>query len=61
MNNNNDFTILDLLTIVSFCIAIKNLKENEEQSDILREKLDDQDNTYLKKNDRIVRKINRTK
>lgn len=49
MQSNNNLTGLDLLTIISFYIAVKNLKENEEQSGILQTKLDDQDNVYLKK------------
>lgn len=56
MQNNNNLTGLDLLTIVSFYIAIKNLKENEQQSDILQTKLDDQDNVYLKKTIELLEK-----
>lgn len=47
MKNNLDF--IDLINILSFYIAIKNLEENEEQSDLLKNKLDEQDNIYLKK------------
>jgi hypothetical protein len=51
MNNNinNQFDILDLLTVISFYIAIQNLKENEQQSKLLEEKLDHQDEYYLKR------------
>ena len=46
---NRQLDILDIITILSFCIAIKNLEENEKQNKILSEKLDNQDNEYLKK------------
>lgn len=46
---NRQFDILDIISIASFYIAIQNLQENEEQNEILRKKLDNQDNTYLKK------------
>ena len=46
---NKQLDILDIITILSFCIAIKNLEENEKQNKILSEKLDNQDNVYLKK------------
>lgn len=45
----NNFNPIDILSVLSFYIAIQNLKENEEQSDILRDKLDNQDNKYLKR------------
>lgn len=46
---NKQLDVLDIITILSFYIAIQNLKENEEQSNILQTRLDDQDNVYLKK------------
>ena len=46
---NRQLDILDIITILSFCIAIKNLEENEKQNKILSEKLDNQDNEYLEK------------
>ena len=46
---NRQLDILDIITILSFCIAIKNLEENEKQNKILSEKLDNQDKIYLKK------------
>lgn len=46
---NKQLDILDIITILSFCIAIKNLEENEQQSEILKQKLDDQDKEYLQK------------
>lgn len=46
---NKQFDILDFISIMSFYIAIQNLQENEQQSTILKDKLDEQDNTYLKK------------
>ena len=46
---NRQLDILDIITILSFCIAIKNLEENEKQNKILSEKLDNQDKEYLKK------------
>lgn len=45
---NKQLDILDIITILSFYIAIKNLEENEEQSNLLKSKLDEQDNMYLK-------------
>lgn len=46
---NRQLDILDIITILSFCIAIKNLEENEKQNNLLKRKLDNQDNVYLKK------------
>ena len=46
---NKQLDILDIITILSFCIAIKNLEENEKQNEMLKQKLDNQDNKYLKK------------
>lgn len=46
---NKQLDVLDIITILSFYIAIQNLKENEEQRNILQTRLDDQDNVYLKK------------
>lgn len=46
---NKQFDIIDIISVFSFYIAIQNLKENEEQSRILRDKLDEQDNVYLKR------------
>lgn len=46
---NKQLDVIDIISILSFFIAIQNLKENEEQSGILQTKLDDQDNVYLKK------------
>lgn len=58
---NRQFDILDIISILSFYIAIQNLQENEEQSRILQTKLDDQDNEYLKKiilqNQQIIEKL----
>lgn len=52
---NRQLDILDIITILSFCIAIKNLEKNEQQSKILESKLDIQDNEYLKN---IVKLLN---
>lgn len=46
---NKNFEILDLISVLSFYISIQNLKENEQQSEILRKKLDNQDKEYLEK------------
>lgn len=46
MNNKLDF--IDIISVISFYIAIKNLEENEEQSKILQKELKSQDDTYLK-------------
>jgi hypothetical protein len=48
-NQNNQFDILDIITLISFYIAIQNLQENEQQSKLLEEKLDHQDEYYLKR------------
>lgn len=40
---------IDAIAIVSFFIAIENLSENNKQSQMLKDTLDNQDNTYLKK------------
>lgn len=45
---NKQLDIIDILSIVSLYLAIKNLEENEQQSKILESKLDIQDNEYLK-------------
>lgn len=47
MNNKLDF--IDIISVISFYIAIRNLEENEQQSDLLKNKLDEQDDVYLKK------------
>lgn len=47
MNDNK--WLLDTIAIVSFFIAIENLDENEKQSKMLKDTLDNQDNVYLKK------------
>lgn len=56
---NKQLDILDIITILSFCIAIKNLEENEKQGKILKNKLDNQDKEYLEKiilqNEEIIR------
>lgn len=46
---NKQLDILDIITILSFCIAIKNLEENEKQNNLLKRKLDNQDKEYLEK------------
>ena len=46
---NKQLDILDIITILSFCIATKNLEENEKQNNLLKRKLEEQDNVYLKK------------
>lgn len=43
------FDVLDIISILSFYIAIQNWQENEMQSDLLAKKLDNQDEKYLKK------------
>jgi hypothetical protein len=48
-NQNNQLDFLDIITLISFYIAIQNLQENEQQSKILEEKLDYQDEYYLKR------------
>lgn len=46
---NRQFDILDIVSIFSFYIAIQNLQKNEQQSEILKNKLDNQDKEYLEK------------
>lgn len=46
---NKQIEFLDIITVFSFYIAIKNLEESEKQSEILKQKLDNQDKIYLKK------------
>ena len=53
--NLNEWTLFDLITLISFQIALENLKENQTQSDSQKEilnrldsKLDNQDEHYLK-------------
>lgn len=45
---NKQFDVIDIIQILSLYLAIQNLQENETQSEILKQKLDNQDNTYLK-------------
>lgn len=40
--------LLDTIAILSFAIAVENLGENEKQSKLLKDTLDNQDNVYLK-------------
>ena len=53
---NKQLDVIDIISILSFFIAIQNLKENEEQSGILQTRLDDQDNVYLKKTIELLEK-----
>lgn len=46
---NKQLGFLDIVTILSFYISIQNLKENEQQGEILKNKLDNQDKEYLEK------------
>lgn len=39
----------DLLNLISLYIALENLDENNQQTQMLKDKLDNQDNVYLKK------------
>lgn len=47
MENNK--LLLDFINILSFVIAIENLEENSQQTKMLKDTLDNQDNNYLKK------------
>jgi hypothetical protein len=53
-NQNNQFGFLDIINLISFIIAVQNLKENEQQSKILEEKLGNQDENYLKKSIQLL-------
>lgn len=53
---NKQLDVLDIITILSFYVAIQNLKENEEQRNILQTRLDDQDNVYLKRTIKLLEK-----
>ena len=41
--------LIDAVSILSFFIAIENLDENNQQTKMLKDTLDNQDNNYLKK------------
>ena len=45
---NNELKFIDIIGVLSFYIALQNLQENEKQSNLLKNKLDEQDNIYLK-------------
>lgn len=47
MENNK--WLIDAISIVSFFIAVENLNENNQQTKMLKNTLDNQDNIYLKK------------
>lgn len=49
-NNNNQWDFIDILSILSFIVAIQNLKENEEQSahNDVQKANDKQANTMMK-------------
>lgn len=47
MDNNN--WLIDAISLISFSIAIQNLQENNQQTQMLKDKLENQDNVYLKK------------
>jgi hypothetical protein len=49
MNGNNQLGFLDVLTIVSFCLQIMNVNENEHQSsnDDIMQELQTQDREFL--------------
>lgn len=50
MNNNNyQESLLAAVSIISFAIAIENLQENNKQTDMLKQKLDEQNDHYLEK------------
>ena len=49
MENNKDYLILiDLINVFSFILGLKNLEENNEQSNSLEEYLNKQDAQYEK-------------
>ena len=52
----NNFKILDTITILSFGIAMENLQENNQQTEMLRKKLEEQDDLYLKKTIELLEK-----
>jgi hypothetical protein len=53
-NQNNQLDFLDIIAIVSLFLAIQNLQENEQQSKLLEQKLDHQDEDYLKKTIKLL-------
>lgn len=57
MNEQKEFTILDLLTILSFIIAIQNLNLNEKQVNSLNEHLSKQDSILEEKQIKMLEKI----
>lgn len=57
MNEQKEFTILDLLTILSFIIAVQNLNLNEKQVSGLNEHLSKQDSILEEKQNKMLEKI----
>ena len=47
MYNNQD--LFNLVSWMSYYVAVRNLEENEQQSSLLKSRLDNQDELYLKK------------
>ena len=48
--------LIDAISILSFFIAIENLDENNQQTKMLKDTLDNQDNNYLKKTVELLEK-----
>ena len=54
---NNEFNFLDILTILSYSLQLKNLEENRKQSEELEYHLKKQDEILEKQNE-ILNKLN---
>lgn len=54
---DNQFTFLDILTILSFIIGLENLQLNKDQIDSLEKHLVQQDNILLKEQNVMLEKI----
>lgn len=57
MNSNNyQESLLAAVSIISFAIAVENLQENNKQTEMLRQKLDEQNDHYLDKAIQLLEK-----
>jgi len=60
-NNNNDFSILDVLTVIGFMAQLENMKEDSTEKDLIHKvivSIADEISKLHKENDIIIEKIN---
>lgn len=60
-NNNNDFSILDVLTVIGFMAQLENMKEDSTEKDFIHKviaSIADEIGKLHKENDIIIEKIN---